>query len=167
MGLSFQAHKTSSPGFWSCCMCLCPLASKPHTPCSVVASRESADSFLRDAWMMEGVSWWGPEPEKECASACPGVTCVIKVQLLPWSQNGFPVLLPVFLAWGGNSWQGQGSCCCRACCSFCLYTLYFCCTARTRSASSFSRITRKFCSSGMENACHCGGRSEKEVMLGE
>lgn len=64
---------------------------------------------------------------------------------------------------------GQGSCCRRACCSFCLYMLYFCSTARTRSVSSFSRITRKFCSSGMENACHCRGkrsgaeRREQEV----
>lgn len=64
---------------------------------------------------------------------------------------------------------GQGSCCRRACCSFCLYVLYFFITARIRSDSSFSRITRKFCSSGMENACHCrgkrgGGRGENRKL---
>lgn len=38
--------------------------------------------------MMEGVGRWGPEPEKECVSACgcsicPGVTRVRQVQLCP------------------------------------------------------------------------------------
>lgn len=44
------------------------------------------DSLLRDAGMMEAVGRWGPEPEKECVSACgcsvcPGVTRVRQVQL--------------------------------------------------------------------------------------
>lgn len=158
-----QAHKTSSPGIRSCFTCLCLSASRPHTPCSLVTLSESADSSLRDAWMMEGVSRWGPEPEKQCVSVCPGVTCVRQVQapsiVSQWISNSY-----VHSSW---RWRGQGSCCCRACCSFRLYTLYFCSTARTRSASSFSRITRKFCSSGMENACHCRGKSAKEDMLGK
>lgn len=62
---------------------------------------------------------------------------------------------------------GQGLCCRRACCSFCLYMLYFCSTARIRSFSSLSRITMKFCSSGMENACHCGGKRSVQERRGE
>lgn len=55
-------------------------------PRSLFTSRLSPDSLLRDAWMMEGVGRWGPEPEKECVSACGcsvclGVTRVRQVQL--------------------------------------------------------------------------------------
>lgn len=57
--------------------------------------------------------------------------------------------------------KDQESYCSMACCSFCRCRLYFSSTARTRSASSFSRIIRKFCSSGTENACHCQRGSEE------
>lgn len=66
-----------------------------------------------------------------------------------------------------NAWvvreqvRGQGSCCCRACCSFRRYMAYFCSTVFTRSASSFSKIVRKFCSSGTENLCHCKKRENR------
>lgn len=58
----------------------------PPPPKSLFTSRESPDSLLRDAGMVEGVERWGPEPERECVSACgcsvcPGVTCERLVQL--------------------------------------------------------------------------------------
>lgn len=57
--------------------------------------------------------------------------------------------------------KDQESYCSMARCSLCRCKLYFSSTARTRSASSFSRIIRKFCNSGTENACHCERGSEE------
>lgn len=51
--------------------------------------------------MMEGVSRWGPEPEKECASACPGVTCVKK------KYSSFRGLRTDFQSYFQSSWPGE------------------------------------------------------------